>query len=334
MHTKPALAIAFAVAFTTSLGFQAPATPISPDLVWAMTEIATTDVGFYPDAIAFLSNTQLAMFNRQNGQSASWDVGSGEGSSLLEALQLGRYVDVSDDLSTLAVCTREGMVSIWGVDPVEKIRDLCSLQNTPCPRGAFSPDTSLLAITDFRDEIMLWDLATGTLIAALTGHNSNVFDLAFSPDGHLLATAGGWSGSATDADSCIKIWDVAEGELIVSLPTIDIGDNHAIAFADSGARLISGGIERLIAWDTTTWQRVYDSGSSYVGNAGIAVSPNQQLLAIAYWGDIIRLVDLSTMQTCRDLRITATPVDVAFSPDGTKLAASFFDGSIIVWAVP
>jgi len=90
----------------------------------------------------------------------------------------------------------------------------------------------------------------------------------------------------------------------------------------------------MAVWDTTTWERAYDSGSSFSGNSGLALSPNQELLAIAHWGGTIRVVDLSTMRTLRDLPAPATPVDVAFSPDGTRLAASFQDGSVIVWATP
>ena len=48
--------------------------------------------------------------------------------------------------------------------------------------------------------IRLWDVRSGQCVAILEGHMLHVWALAFSPDGHTLA-----SGSR---DQIVRLWDV------------------------------------------------------------------------------------------------------------------------------
>jgi WD40 repeat protein len=52
--------------------------------------------------------------------------------------------------------------------------------------------------------IRLWNIQEGTELVALEGHTDIVTDLAFSPDGTLLASGG--------ADGTVRLWGVAAGE--------------------------------------------------------------------------------------------------------------------------
>jgi len=121
---------------------------------------------------------------------------------------------------------------------------------------------------------------------------------------------------------------------IAKLATDDIGDNHAILFAQDGDRLISTGNFRMVVWDTATWERIYDSGWSYPGSHGISLSPNGRLLPIATDNNRIRLVDIETLAIVRDLYMHEEVWDVDFSPDGTSLLAVPPQGAARIWEIP
>ncbi len=70
---------------------------------------------------------------------------------------------------------------------------------------AFSPDGATLATTALLEpHVRLWDVASGRLRAALPQPCYCISELAFAPDGRILATA---------ADHAVTFWDVASGQV-------------------------------------------------------------------------------------------------------------------------
>ena len=63
---------------------------------------------------------------------------------------------------------------------------------------AFSPDDNQIASGSEDQKITLWNAYSGALQQTLTGHLSHVLEIAFSPDGQLLASYD---------YSTLKIWD-------------------------------------------------------------------------------------------------------------------------------
>jgi WD40 repeat protein len=59
------------------------------------------------------------------------------------------------------------------------------------PRLTFSRDGSRLPSANFDSYAKVWDIPSGQELFTLYGNTSNVFGVAFSPDGSRLATAGG-----------------------------------------------------------------------------------------------------------------------------------------------
>ncbi len=128
---------------------------------------------------------------------------------------------------------------------------------------AFSPDGTQLAICggSFKEVPMIpdliergglrrgisgpghleiWDLKTGELKQNLVGHANDAQQVAFSPDGKLLASMGNWSGADGEGRGA-RIWDAATGQLKRRIDIQDNGGPTSVAFSpDSKLIAISG----------------------------------------------------------------------------------------------
>ena len=300
--------------------------------VCLLVETTRFDVGMDVFGVVFLSESLLGVSD--SARAAFWDLEAEEPSVEFTQAQLGRVIGLAPDRTLLALYTASRTLEIWTVAPLERVTHLCTVEDTEWPRAAFSADGRRLAVTNRWNDIEIWSLEEQARVHSCVGHRSNMFALAFSPDGQLLASGGGTSSRDDAGESFIGIWDVSTGDRLAWLSTEDLGDNHDLTFARDGSRLISAGQHRMLAWDTSTWERTYDSGPSYPGSYGIALSPDRSLLAIATDARRIRLVNVEEMRTVRDIYTGAEVIDVDFSVDGTKLAGSFVDGTIRIWEIP
>src|SRR5262245_58104966 len=79
---------------------------------------------------------------------------------------------------------------------------------------------------------------------ALRGHEDNVYSLAFSPDGTLLASASG--------DGTARLWDLAAGKTLHVLEGHD-GSCYQAAFSPDGKWLATAsGDHHLRLWEVST----------------------------------------------------------------------------------
>jgi WD40 repeat protein len=105
------------------------------------------------------------------------------------------------------------------------------------------PDEHWLASGGEDGTIIIWDPTTGAKRFVLEGHTGRVSAVAFTADGHRLASIGFF-------DKSVKIWDMGRGQELLSLNSQSNG--HAVAFSHNGHLLASAGANRTVCiWNGT-----------------------------------------------------------------------------------
>lgn len=182
-------------------------------------------------------------------------------------------------------------------------------------QSCFSADGKTLLVASHEQGYVLVLDPDGQRNPRKIGPHQGVRYIALSPDDKWLAT-GAWRGK------CVKIWDLASGELVHDLP---IARNASVAFSPDGKWLVTSEAQHII-WRTGTWQQrarfVRNTGGSVPGP--IAFSPDGNLLALSLGGPPLRLmlVDLTRLERLATLECPENvvgPESLAFTPDGTRL---------------
>lgn len=269
-----------------------------------------------------------------------WDVATGT-----ERCRLGRTghwvvsLAFSRDSKTLFSADDDHAIHLWDTATGEEIQS--DDGQGAVTAVAIAPDGHT-AVTTGKDAILhTWDLAAGKPIRQYRGHGKPVQFVAYSTDGHLLASAAGRSADRRESE--VRLWNTSTGEearrwdgnIQPAGQLRFLPDKRSLAALDG-----SEGLMRI--WDTTTGAELYRLGDNRATYSSF--SPDGSLLAL--WGaQSVRVWDVANRRLASEVRpeisfpaynnmfqgyrdmLTPAP---ALSPGGHYIAcATWHEGGVI-----
>jgi WD40 repeat protein len=194
---------------------------------------------------------------------------------------------------------------------------------------AFSPDGKVLATGETLGRVTLRDPSTGKASVAIEGQANGMKAVAISPDGKLLASAG---GNKSNKSSEVKLWDLAAAkERAACKGHTDVV--LAVTFAPDGRLLATAGNDGTVKlWDVTDGKALATLKDHGDAVSSVAFSPDGKTLASGSWDHTVKLWDVATRRVRATLRKHEDEVlAVAFSPDGKRLATGGGDNRVHLW---
>ena len=244
---------------------------------------------------------------------------------------------LSQDGRWLAFDTPSGQVHLWNLNLNREVA------NFDGPTRAGDYILSRLAITpDGRrivyagaTEVRTWRLDAQPEKRILQVQGIATGDIAFSPDGQLLATIG--------TDNQVILWNSLTGELLHTFESD--GYCLAVAFSPDGRLVASGGFRKLRLWDTAT-RRQLVSHRTEGGTTNLAFTPDGQTLVSsgARGMDVLDITrttdDGEKIVKLQPRTVDVTPLGdnsnnsirgISISPDGRWAAFTQPGGHISLW---
>jgi cytochrome c len=185
------------------------------------------------------------------------------------------------------------------------------------------PDRAASGGDDFA--IQIWDLSRGVALHRLSGHQGQVKDLAVSPDGKVLASAG-WGGA-------IGLWDARTGAHLGWLNGHSAPVN-AVDWIDE-TTLVSGSADgTLRTWDTADTARQIQTRVLIRHGFGVTTLLVNRAGGWLVYGALdggTRVIDLASDAVLADLTLDRRPVlDITARKDFSQIAVGDGEGHIMV----
>lgn len=292
----------------------------------------------FASAIAFSSDGRQVAYGKRGGNVIIVDIASGQ--DVLELfghtgnLVFAQFNSAGDRLVTIA---RDRSARVWDTLTGQMLLRL-GLDSSNFVFAALSPDDARLVTSLDSGSIQVWGLDPASNQEWLTVSSGDGCGFSYSPDGRLLAVPG--------CDDSVRVLDAISGRPVITL-TSPISPTRFIAFpafSPDGARLAAVKPEdnTVVVWDVATGRETLTLSGHTNMVWRLAFSPDGSRLATIAYDKTARLWDATTgaplhvlndalIETFETIQIGGgMPIDIAFSPDGSRVATGG-GASVKIW---
>jgi serine/threonine-protein kinase len=281
-------------------------------------------LAFAPDGATLASAAGVTRDKSAATEVKLWKVDNDQARSTFSLPGQAGALAVGPEGRFLAVGLMRGGTSdvrLWRVADAREPNEVHTLGGYAAPVAAlaFDPAGKILATAGSDNAVRLWNLDSGKERVEAQGTHGPMTCVAFAPDAHALAAAGGFP------DQAVKVWDPATGKER-SLPHKG-GWTTALGYVAGGKALAVSGPGAVTLLDSSTGQE-----RTTVRGRG-AVAPDGSVLVVAGPTDqTLKLWDGARDKEIGTLPGHARPVTaLAFSADGRLLASGGPDGEVKLW---
>jgi WD40 repeat protein/serine/threonine protein kinase len=223
----------------------------------------------------------------------------------------------------------DGTIRLWDAS-TGGLTAVLSGHTGPVNAIAYHPSESRMASASDDKTVRLWDARAGRLLATIQANRDAVNAVSFSPVGTEVASAA--------SDGLVLVCDALSGQVLAQLQSPE--QAQSLAWDQTGTRLVIGfgdrssttdGRVRLWDWKTgTVLASVEMPGRSAVSS--IAVSPIDGRIVVA--GSAVgnpQFWDSTLTRQVATLRPADSGAQLAFFPDGRRLASASRGGMVRIW---
>jgi WD40 repeat protein len=236
------------------------------------------------------------------------------------------FITFNKSGTILATASVDRSVKVWDLESGEELLTLAGHGGT-VNAVAFHPLGTYIATASSDQKVKFWDLGSGDEVRTISGHSDHVVDVAFSYDGNQIAT--------TSRDGTAKLWETSTGEELITFRGHS-GSVNAVAFSPAGDLLVTGGEDATArVWDLPSGEELI----VLTGHKG----PIFHIVFSPITGTPVATSSLDGTAKAWDIRPEGSRewltlsghsevvFDVAYNPDGNRLASASWDGSAIIW---
>lgn len=271
-------------------------------------------------AVQFTPDGQALAVLHSQGAVALWNSGTRTTTTITGDHDVNT-VALSPDGRTAAIgMGKDSITELWDITDRSHPRRTATLRGLPdrptssVNRETFSADGRTLAVANGPD-VMLWDITDRTApqrISDLIGHTNLVYDIAFSHDGHAVATGGG--------DQTVALWDITDRAAPRRTAVLSGHVNFVVTVAfstDDNILAASANDSTVQFWDVTdrAGPRLVSTLLTDVRSTEVVLSPDGVTMAGFSLEDDAELFDIGRLAA-----IVKDPVTAACKIVGTGLS--------------